>query len=258
MKTIELDGVVNFRDFGGAPTGAARKVVTGRLYRSGHHAAATDADLDRLADLDFALIVDLRRPPERARDPARRPAVSRAKVLEHAGPQDQPLPPHLAFLAEPDASPQRVAQQMIVGYRGYPFDPHYVAVYRDYFAHLAQADGPVLVNCHAGKDRTGFLCALTLHALGVQRDDIFADYLATNRHNRADQRMAELVAQFEQNHGRRVSEDLLRQVMAADARYLEAAFAAIDAEHGDMDAYLADVVAMTPARRKQLQARLTV
>lgn len=257
MRTIELEGVVNFRDFGGAPVDEGRSVVTGRLYRSGHHAAATDADLESLADLDLALIVDLRRPPERARDPARRPDGSRAKVLEHAGPQDQPLPPHLAFLAEPDASPQRVVAQMIEGYRGYPFDPHYVAVYRDYFAHLALAEGPVLVNCHAGKDRTGFLCALTLHALGAHRDDIFADYLATNRHNRADERMADLLAQFEQNHGRRVSEDLLRQVMAADAAYLEAAFAAIEAEHGDVDAYLANVVALTPARREQLQARLT-
>jgi protein tyrosine/serine phosphatase len=252
-----MEGVVNFRDFGGAPAGADRRVVTGRLYRSGHHAAATDADLERLADLDFALIVDLRRPPERGRDPARRPATSRAKVLEHAGPQDQPLPPHLAFLAEPDASARRIAEQMIVGYRGYPFDPHYVAVYRDYFAHLAQADRPILINCHAGKDRTGFLCALTLHALGVHRDEIFADYLATNRHNRADERMAEMLAQFEQNHGRRVSEDLLRQVMAADAAYLEAAFAAIEGEHGDTDAYLAEVVGVDAVLRKNLQVRLT-
>jgi protein tyrosine/serine phosphatase len=256
MSAVDLGGVVNFRDFGGVPTFDGRRVRSGRLFRSGHHAAATEADLQRLAALDFALFVDLRRPPERARDPARRPNAPRAQLLEHKGPDDQPLPPHLAFLAEPDASMELITAQMIVGYRGYPFDPHYVAVYRDYFALLAALDGPVLVNCHAGKDRTGFLCALTLHALGAHRDDVFADYLATNRHNRADERLVELTAQFEQNHGQPVSEALLRHVMAADAAYLDAAFAAITEAHGDADAYLAEVVGVTPKAREQMRERL--
>lgn len=256
MSAIELDGVVNFRDFGGAAAADGRRVKLGRLYRSGHHAAASEADLAQLAGIDFALIVDLRRPPERARDPARRPLEWRAEVLEHAGPSDQPLPPHLAFLAEPDASPDRVREQMIAGYRGYPFDPFYVAVYRDYFARLAVVDRPVLVNCHAGKDRTGFLCALTLSVLGAHLDDIYADYLATNRHNRADARLGELTRQFEATHARPVSELLLRSVMAADAAYLDAAFAEIDARHGRLDAYLAEVIQIDAARRDAIRARL--
>ncbi|HEX4181932.1 MAG TPA: tyrosine-protein phosphatase [Caulobacteraceae bacterium] len=256
MSAIDLEGVINFRDFGGAPAGVGRRVRTGRLYRSGHHATATEADLGRLAELDFALIVDLRRPPERARDPARRPASSRAQVLEHKGPEAQATPPHLAFLAQPDASPDLVTRQMIVGYRGYPFDPHYIAVYREYFGLLGEIDGPVMINCHAGKDRTGFLCALTLYTLGVHRDDILADYLETNRHNRADERMAEMMEQFARNNGHPASEALLRRMMAADAAYLEAAFAEIEAQHGSVDAYLSEVVGMSTARRDALRERL--
>jgi protein tyrosine/serine phosphatase len=257
-RAIELDGVVNFRDFGGAATTDGRRVKCGLLYRSGHHADATDADLDRLADLDFALIVDLRRPPERANGPARRPASSRAMVLEHGGPSDQPLPPHLSFLAEPDASPKRVKEQMTAGYRGYPFDQHYVALYRTYFAWLAETDGPVLINCHAGKDRTGFLAALTSYALGARREDIFADYLATNAHNRADARLGQLMAQFEANHGRPVSEALLRSVMMADAAYLEAAFEAIERSHLEVDAYLQDVIGVTQTIRDRLRVKFTI
>lgn len=256
MSATNLEGVINFRDFGGAPVGNGRTVRTGRLYRSGHHATATEADLERLAEFDFALIVDLRRPPERARDPARRPATSRAQVLEHRGPEEQATPPHLAFLAQPDASPDLVTRQMIVGYRGYPFDPHYIAVYREYFGLLGEIDGPVMINCHAGKDRTGFLCALTLHALGVHRDDIFADYLATNRHNRADERMTEMMEQFARNNGRPASEPLLRRMMAADAAYLEAAFEEIEARHGAVDAYLEAVVGLTAAQRDGLRVKL--
>ncbi len=254
----QLEGVINFRDFGGAATTDGRRVRLGQLYRSGHHAAATPEDLRRLAELDFALFVDLRRPPERARDPARRPDGGRAHLIEHAGPADQPLPPHLAFLAEPDASPARVKQQMTVGYRGYPFDPHYVAVFRDYFSRLGGLDGPVLINCHAGKDRTGFLAALTLMVLGVHRDDIHADYLATNRHNRIDARLAQLMEQFEQTHGKPVTEELVRSAMTADSAWLDAAFEAIAAAHGDTDAYLAEVIGLTPAARDEIRRRLTV
>jgi protein-tyrosine phosphatase len=256
VSAIELDGVINFRDFGGGPGADGRRIRTGRLFRSGHHAAATDADLERLAELEFALFVDLRRPPERTRDPARRPAAALARVLEHRGPADQLVAPHLTFLAEPGATPARVSEQMMVGYRGYPFDPHYVAVYRDYFALLAELEGPVLINCHAGKDRTGFLCALTLHVLGAPREDIRADYLATNRHNRADARLAEMAAQFRETHGHAPSDALLRAMLSADAAWLEAAFAAIAEQQGDTDAYLAGVIGVTPAVRDAIRGRL--
>ena len=252
----ELEGVINFRDFGGQVGADGRRVRTGRLFRSGHFAAATDADLARLADLDFALFVDLRRPPERARDPARRPPAPRARLIEHAGPTEQALAPHLAFLARPDATPEKLAAQMVVGYRYYPFDPHYVAVYRAYFALLAELDGPVLVNCHAGKDRTGFLCALTLHVLGVAPEAIMADYLETNRRSRADARLADLTAQFQQTHGYPPAEALIRRMLAVDAAWLDAAFAAVAEAHGDTDAYLADVVGLTSAGRDAIRARL--
>ncbi|MDB5479127.1 MAG: protein tyrosine/serine phosphatase [Caulobacteraceae bacterium] len=258
MSAIELNGVINFRDFGGGVGAGGRRIRTSRLFRSGHHATATDADLERLAALGFVLFVDLRRPPERARDPARRPAAALARVLEHQGPTEQLVAPHLAFLAEPGATPRRVSEQMIVGYRGYPFDPHYVAVYRDYFALLAELDGPVLINCHAGKDRTGFLCALTLHVLGAPREDISADYLATNRHNRADGRLAELAVQFEQTHGHAPSEALLRAMLSVDPAWLDAAFAAIADRHGDIDTYLRDVIGVTAARRQAIRERLLV
>jgi len=211
-----------------------------------------------LAGLDFALFVDLRRPPERARDPARRPSAAGARVLEHQGPTATAVAPHLAFLSEPDASPDKVTEQMIVGYRYYPFDPYYVSVYRDYFPLLASVEGPVLVNCHAGKDRTGFLCALTLHVLGVARGDIFEDYLASNRYNRADARMREAAEAFTTNHGHAPSEALLRRMMAVDAVYLAAAFQAVAEQHGDTDTYLADVVGVDESLRDRIRERLLV
>ena len=256
MSANEFEGVVNFRDFGGMPAADGRRVRRGRLFRSGHLAAASEGDLEKLAALELALLVDLRRPAERLRDVARRPGGFNARVLEHQGPLENAVAPHLTFMTEPDATTQRVSEQMQIGYRGYPFDPHYVAVYRDYFAGLAELDGPVLVHCHAGKDRTGVLCALTLHLLGVGRDDIYADYLETNRHNRADLRLAEMAEQFEANYGRKVSEDFLRYIMAVEPAYLDAAFTAIAAEFGDADAYLEDALGVDAAVKAAIRGRL--
>jgi protein-tyrosine phosphatase len=45
---------------------------------------------------------------------------------------------------------------------------------------IARASGAALVNCAAGKDRTGVVVALALDAAGHDRDQIVADYLASS------------------------------------------------------------------------------
>ena len=44
---------------------------------------------------------------------------------------------------------------------------------------IARTEGAVLVHCAAGKDRTGVVVALALDAVGVGREAIVADYLAS-------------------------------------------------------------------------------
>ena len=51
--------------------------------------------------------------------------------------------------------------------------------------------GATIVHCTAGKDRTGFACALILHALGVADEVIAEDYLLTNTAGNNEKRIAD-------------------------------------------------------------------
>ena len=46
-----FDALDNFRDYGDYATAAGRRIAPGRLFRSGHQARASAADLDRLGAL---------------------------------------------------------------------------------------------------------------------------------------------------------------------------------------------------------------
>ena len=45
---------------------------------------------------------------------------------------------------------------------------------------IARAEPGVIVHCVAGRDRTGFIVAVVLSAIGVHDDDIIADYVASD------------------------------------------------------------------------------
>src|SRR5258708_28599602 len=70
-RHLAFEGGENFRDYGDYPARAGRRLKRGLLYRSAAHGQATDADLEKIAALNLAAIVDLRRKNERERAPSR-------------------------------------------------------------------------------------------------------------------------------------------------------------------------------------------
>jgi len=248
-----LEGVDNFRDFGGYPTVYGRRLKRGRLLRSASHGRATDADLKALADLSIAVVVDLRRKTERERDPSRRhPEFSGAVIVND---DDGPDSWH-EHIRRSDLSAASFRAYLIDYYRAAPFEARHIDLFRRYFAALERAEGPVLIHCAAGKDRTGLLAALTHHLTGVHRDDILADYLKTNEAARIDERTPLMTAAIAELTGRTPPEDAVRVALGVEAPYLEAAFAEITAVHGGLDVYLSEVIGLSPERAGALAARL--
>jgi protein tyrosine/serine phosphatase len=164
--------------------------------------------------------------------------------------------PWWTFIRSCDLSEAAFRTYLSDYYRAAPFTSRHIDLFSRYFQVLAEADGPVLIHCAAGKDRTGVLAALTHHVAGVHADDIVEDYLLTNNPERMAARapmVAELIAK---ETGRTPTDAAIRAAIGVEAEYLAEAFRAIEAEHGGTDAYLEQALGVDAALRAKLEAAL--
>lgn len=252
----QFEALDNFRDYGDYASAAGRRVVPGRLYRSAHHARASDADLARLGTLGLAAVVDLRRPSERRDQPSRRPAGFAAQVIESVH-DDGGEAPHITFLKTADLTEESGRRFMTGVYRALPFEPAHLDLFGRYFRALGEAEGPVLIHCAAGKDRTGMLAALTHSLLGVHRDDMVEDYLLTNEAVDLERRAPSIARQLEAMTGRKASHGAVVAFLGVEPAFLETALAEIVARHGSVEAYLERALGVDAALRDRIGERLS-
>ncbi|OAA25388.1 Tyrosine phosphatase family protein [Frankia sp. EI5c] len=171
MGTDEISTVrlANLRDVGGMTTDAGQVIRPGVLYRS---------DMPRVGDAlpvgDFTwpppTVVDLRSAVERGSSPHPLSLLgSEVHIMPLLGEEtgrasDSVGPDALAgglrslYTAILDIAAPRLVEIVDLA---------------------AEAPGPLLVHCAAGKDRTGIVVALLLRLAGVGREQVIADYLAT-------------------------------------------------------------------------------
>ena len=261
-RVLCLEGVHNFRDYGGyrATGGHLRRGV---LWRSGQHAEASEADLERIDSLGLRAVIDLRTHAERARMPSRRAEGCAARMIVSEDAMALPAVGGEAMGLGAAGDRPRTAegnrQRLRHAYGEFPFRPPLVAVTRRYLAELAECDGPSvipsLVHCLAGKDRTGYSVAMVLAALGVHRDDVMEDYLLTNTAGDSEARI---------EAGRRsiraiwgdMEDAALRALMAVEPEYLAITYAVIEERYGSLEAYLETVLGVDGALREKLVERL--
>ena len=253
-RILPLEGVRNFRDFGGYESRHGGRVRHGRLYRSGHYGEATHGDLRQVRQLGIAVQADLRRPDEREKQPGK---WSAPLTITNDGGREHEAP-HAKFLMKVEADAEKAEAWMTDYYRMAPFRPHHKALFSDWFTHLADLseDEAGLVNCAAGKDRTGILCALTHHVLGVSEEDIRADYVLTNAAVDVDARLDEIAEMFNAHIGKTYEPEVFRPFIGVRLPYLETALATIVDEAGSLDTYLSDTLGITPAQQDTIREKL--
>src|ERR1700681_5057068 len=237
-RHLNLAGASNFRDLGGYPARDGRTVRWRQIFRSNHLGHVTEADIEVLRSLRLKSAFDFRGTEERVAA-----ICGLAEVVVHSLPIEPTVVAALrARLA--DGVPLSSADALDVMQESYRNYVRYnTPSFRALFAHLLEDRAPLVIHCTAGKDRTGFACALILHALGVSDELIAEDYLLTNRLYRRDPS---------------ASGDLpetVRQVLASVERsFLAAAFDAIGADYGDLECYFRDGLGLGARERATPQA----
>ena len=225
----------NLRDFGGYRGRAGAMVRQGLLYRSGQLDVVAPEDTGLVARLGIGEILDMRSHSELASAPPPAFEGFAGRVLMASAP-DGLIPHAMAALAD-QQSPGALSAHVCTVYRAMPFSPRFIESLGLLLAMLARADGPILVHCFAGKDRTGLAVAIAHHILGVHADDAMADYLLTNA--MGEERVASGLRVLRRQMPPEVSDAILREVMMVRPEYLHATYAAINEAHGSLDAYLA-------------------
>lgn len=250
-RDVPLEGCVNFRDLGGYRTDEGRRVRWGRVFRSGHMANLSAAGKRDFATLAIRAVCDFRMAEEREAENADLPGTPALATLG--------IPPgvgdrqyfHRVFAStrDPAVVLEAVHETMraIVRNAGSRYA-------RMFDVLLAAHDGAVLLNCSAGKERTGIGAALFLSALGVPRDTVCHDFLLSRTYFPA---LSE-VARVRVKYGVQTDTDdeaiaLVMPLLETHVSYLDAAFDAIEQAYPSVDDFLARVCGVGVAERRELR-----
>ncbi|KRL40202.1 tyrosine-protein phosphatase [Liquorilactobacillus nagelii] len=240
MKLQKLSqlGITNLRDIGGYATTDGH-LKTGIFFRSGELYDLTSSTTTALnKQLTVKKIFDFRRPAEINNRP------------------DTPIPSaeyeNINLLATPaQANPS--LKNMVINPQ---MDSYMFTVYEELALSKSARNGyqlflneilalkkPLIFHCFAGKDRTGFAAALLLKLAGVNDDDIFDDYLATNQaRQKANQK---ILAEFAEKLSA-ANLAALKVSLNVRAEYLQHAFAEISQHYGSFDNYLTAGLQLAP------------
>jgi protein-tyrosine phosphatase len=237
-RHLSLEGASNFRDLGGYPTADGRVVRWRQLFRSNHLGRLTAADIEIVRGLGVRNAFDFRGHDERA---------AAVCVVEEITVHSLPIEPTVvaalrARLSAGTLSADAALEIMRESYRNYVrLNTH---SFRALFTHLLDDRAPLVIHCTAGKDRTGFACALVLRSLGVADDVIAEDYLLTNRFYRRDP-----------TAGTDLPDDVRQAIGSVDASFLAAGIEAVSADYGDLESYFRDGLGLGDRERAALKQR---
>lgn len=245
----------NLRDAGGHSTPSGAIMRRGLLYRSEHPTVGTPADLAALQALGLRRVYDLRTSFERSCQPAPDLPGAERIVIDIVGDDPDAMPARLlALLSDPRPAQAllgdgRAEAMFVASYRSFVTLESARSGYRRFYEGLIEGSGrPALVHCTTGKDRTGWACAALQSLLGVPREAVFADYLAS--HERVLAKYRPRIEQFAAMGG---DAALLTPVLGVRAEYLEAAFDEVARRYGTIDGWFSRGLGLDEAALRGLR-----
>ena len=243
--SIGLYDVQNARDLGGYKTIDGRTVKTGLLIRSGRLSNASKEDIHILKDLyHLNAVVDFRIIRERIDSPD----VKIDGVTYYTLPLVDDKSPMVGGVHKRSANNQNPLSYFIdVIKQGHGKSDMYVKLFKSerfqkgmtsFFQILLNNDSEhsILWHCAAGKDRAGSAAALTLLALGVDKETVLTDFDLSNiAYNEWIQKRLTQVS--------RITRDpeiltVVRSLSGVNADYMRNAIDATILDYGSIENYL--------------------
>lgn len=157
-RVLAWDGCVNVRDIGGLPTDDGGEIQSRVVVRADSIRGLTDTGWQALLDYGITLAVDLRSDHELEEDADREAPIPVVHI---------PIDPN-AHWAAFNFPTMREGYEALLD--------HFPWAFAQAIETVAASDGPVVIHCAGGRDRTGIAVALMLRLAGVDPEDIAADH----------------------------------------------------------------------------------
>ena len=251
-----LTGVENARDLGGYKTEDGYFIKEDVLFRSGN---LHEADPAQIKGKGITKIIDLRTKLEALRKPD--VEVENAELVSISM-LTIPNP----FVLEGDDW-KTLLKAITTGimetwdanlYRQYIQDPNAIKATKQFFAEVLDNKGdPLLWHCTAGKDRTGVEAMLLMAALGCNYNTIRQDFMLTNAYYQQKARDSYDKA-YKLTHIKAIATEFYKYEIVKE-EWLEISMDVMmrmtDTNTPDeaLDAYLTDVIELTPVQMEQLK-----
>ncbi|PWR12707.1 protein-tyrosine-phosphatase [Micromonospora acroterricola] len=257
----EMVGAPNARDLGGLVGADGRRVRVGRLIRTPALGRLTDEDLPVLAKLGPACVLDLRDGAEIGVAPPDR-LVGEPRVVHL--PVHDPEHPVFTYVsavllghdlnAYAELARQGTAGAMAEIYRWFVTGESARAGFAEAVRLAARPENlPLVYHCSAGKDRTGWLTAILLTALGVDEATIREEYL---RNNALTDSLRAVIVEAMRRRQPELDVDAVLPVLEVRPEYLDAGYREVRRVHGSFDAYLRDGLGLTDETLTALREHL--
>ena len=254
-RKLPLEGAHNFRELGGYRTQDNKSVKWGILYRSDELHALTAEDIKYLERLKLNTLIDFRSMGERENEPD--------PILKETNIRLLPIDVLAESSSEEkDKTQKEIQEELFSGERDLSnllvdankdFATTFTPTYKIFIDTLIENNGlPLVFHCSAGKDRAGFAAAIVLSILGVPRDIIIQDYLATNAYSKDE--IDRTIQQINISSLFQADTDNIRKVLEVEERYIQAAFDAIDKEWGSMELYFKNGLMLSESEIEKIKS----
>jgi len=186
ITKLTLKSLMNTRDLGGLKTEGGKRIKQGILFRSGTLYKLPKNTVKSLESLNISTVIDLRTDGERAE----KPDVSLSGCKYIYCPLICTATPGITYeekIRKTMAKEGRILAEkygtsdnyMIEMYKHMVTDENSVSALGLFFRTLLETNGNVLFHCNSGKDRVG-VCAMLLESiLGVGKETVLTDYIAS-------------------------------------------------------------------------------